>query len=133
MEITLQQAARQLLEQDHITILCHRKPDGDTTGSALALYEALSGLGKKVRIRCGDPFPEQFRFLTQAYEEPGEFQEQFIVAVDVASAPLLGSLGGRIRPAEWICASTIMVPTAATPGSCCWMAARRQRRSWFIG
>lgn len=92
MEITLQQAARQLLEQDHITILCHRKPDGDTTGSALALYEALSGLGKKVRIRCGDPFPEQFSFLTQAYEEPGEFQEQFIVAVDVASAPLLGSL-----------------------------------------
>ncbi len=92
MEITLEQAAEQLRGGNHITILCHRKPDGDTTGSALALYDALTELGKKVRIRCSDPLPELFQFLEENYREPEEFEEDFVVAVDVASVPLLGDL-----------------------------------------
>lgn len=37
----------QLLKQaDYVLILTHRRPDGDTTGSAGALCQALRKLGK---------------------------------------------------------------------------------------
>ena len=44
--ITTVQAANLLLAQDNILILCHRSPDGDTVGSAHALFYALKALGK---------------------------------------------------------------------------------------
>ena len=31
-------AAELLMQKDNITLLCHRRPDGDTGGSAFALY-----------------------------------------------------------------------------------------------
>ncbi len=37
---------------DRILVNCHRNPDPDAIGSALALYEVLSGMGKKVEIIC---------------------------------------------------------------------------------
>jgi phosphoesterase RecJ-like protein len=46
-----------------ILIICHKNPDGDTMGSALALYDHLTQLGKKVDLFCTDPFPEDFYFL----------------------------------------------------------------------
>ena len=37
-------AAELLMQKDNITLLCHRRPDGDTVGSAFALYYALKEL-----------------------------------------------------------------------------------------
>ena len=37
---------------ERILVNCHRNPDPDSIGSALALYEVLSGMGKKVEIIC---------------------------------------------------------------------------------
>ena len=56
-------AAELLMQRDNITLLCHRRPDGDTVGSAFALYYALRQLGKEVRVLCADPLPEQYRYL----------------------------------------------------------------------
>jgi phosphoesterase RecJ-like protein len=37
---------------DRIVVNCHRNPDPDSIGSALALFKVLSNMGKKVEIIC---------------------------------------------------------------------------------
>ncbi|MEG1777654.1 MAG: DHH family phosphoesterase [Angelakisella sp.] len=91
MEITTAQAAAELLAQDNITILCHRKPDGDTLGSGFALHHALTQLGKRSAVRCADTYPPNMK----QYMLPDTFtasSEDYVVAVDVADIKLLGAL-----------------------------------------
>lgn len=90
-KISLKRAAERLLENDNILILCHRYPDGDTIGSAFALCLALREAGKKANVMCGDIIPAKYSYI---YGEitPQDMRERFIVAVDVASAEMLGLL-----------------------------------------
>ena len=53
--ITPAGAADMLAQADHILILTHQYPDGDTLGSGYALCRALTALGKTVRVECADP------------------------------------------------------------------------------
>ncbi len=89
MQITIKETAKRLMENDNITILCHRSPDGDTMGSAYALYFILSSMGKTARVCCADPFVSDFVELLPV-PNFGEIDEQYVVAVDVAVAELLG-------------------------------------------
>ncbi len=89
MRINCETAAKRLLSADKIAIIAHRSPDGDTLGSAYALYYALVNLGKTAKILCSDPLPPQFSYLAASYEA-AEFEEEFVTAVDVASSELLG-------------------------------------------
>lgn len=88
--IDLHQAAELLKQQDNILILCHNYPDGDTLGSACALYRGLLCLGKKAKITCNMPLPSKFEFLFEGLPQE-DFAHDFIVAVDIASLNLLGS------------------------------------------
>ncbi len=47
----------------NVAIFCHVNPDGDTIGSALALYLALNSAGKKAYVFCDDVIPQKFDFL----------------------------------------------------------------------
>ena len=87
----LARAAELLRAADHIVILSHRSPDGDTLGSAAALYRALRKLGKTVRCECADAVPEKYGYLFAGIESP-EFDPEFVVSVDVADRKLLGTL-----------------------------------------
>lgn len=87
--ITLESAAKTLLSKDKILILTHRSPDGDTIGSGYALAMALRKLGKSVKVDCTDPFPEKYSYFTDKLEKL-EFDEEFVVSVDVADTKLLG-------------------------------------------
>lgn len=87
MILTLQQAAEQLLSYDHVLILCHRNPDGDTLGSAAALCRAYLQMGRQARILCHDEIPAKFRYLLPSMPD---FQPEHIVSVDVADPALLG-------------------------------------------
>lgn len=93
MKITIQEAARELLQHDYITILCHRRPDGDTLGSGFGLWYALCALGKAARVLCSDGLPENYAFLAPDYS-PAVFEEEYVVAADVATEELLGDLQG---------------------------------------
>ena len=87
-------AAELLMQRDNITLLCHRRPDGDTVGSAFALYYALKTLGKEVRVLCADPLPKMYEYLYPDYT-PGQVlfvPAEYVVAVDVATAGMLGGL-----------------------------------------
>lgn len=87
--ITDKQAADLLMAADNILLLAHHYPDGDTVGSNYALCLALRALGKQVRVLCGDPYPERFDYMT-ADVEMTDFAPDFVCAVDVADACLLG-------------------------------------------
>ena len=84
-------AARLLAGADHITILCHRKPDGDTLGAGFGLYFALQNLGKTARVLCADGYPALYSFLYGDYV-PEDFKESFVTAVDIAAPALMGAL-----------------------------------------
>lgn len=87
--ITIESAAKTLLSKDKILILTHRSPDGDTIGSGYALAMALRKLGKSVKVDCTDPFPEKYSYFTDKLEKL-EFDEEFVVSVDIADTKLLG-------------------------------------------
>ena len=89
MTASLQEIAAYLKQKQDILILTHQNPDGDTLGSALGLYYALRGLGKRATVLCSDPFPRKFCYLFQGYEED-EFEPDCVVSVDIASPQLLG-------------------------------------------
>ena len=89
MDITLKEAAQRLLDADHILILSHQSPDGDTLGCASALLRGLQALGKKARFLCSDPVPKKFAYLFAGTQEQ-EFSTKFVVSVDIADRHLLG-------------------------------------------
>jgi len=73
-----------LLESyDSWAILCHEKPDGDTLGSALALYSLAQRLGKTAVIGGKDAFAERYAFL------PGSSAYRKLTAEDVPHGSLL--------------------------------------------
>lgn len=95
--LSVSRAAELLMQRDNITLLCHRRPDGDTVGSAFALYYALKTLGKEVRVLCADPLPKLYDYLYPGYK-PGRIlyePVEYVVAVDVATAGMLGDLEER--------------------------------------
>ncbi len=100
--ITLEQACARLREQDDILILTHQNPDGDTLGSAFALYYALRALGKRVRVECSDEFPRKYRFMFPDYQ-PEAFEERFVVAADIADTQLFGKKLERYSGAVDLC------------------------------
>lgn len=46
-----------------ILVNCHRSPDADSVGSALAMRRALLDMGKEVAVICPDNVPEDSKFL----------------------------------------------------------------------
>lgn len=99
MKIDVKECARLLKAHDNILILTHAHPDGDTLGSGFALLRALLKLGKTARVINDDEIPAKYSYLYRGLNRLS-FQEEYIVAVDVATENLLGNLqhtySGRI-------------------------------------
>ena len=53
----------QIKKADNILLNCHKGPDPDSIGSALALYEVLNGMKKKSEIICPSSIPNDIKFL----------------------------------------------------------------------
>jgi phosphoesterase RecJ-like protein len=53
---------------EKIIVNCHRSPDSDSVGSALAMRQFLIGLNKEVTIICPSDVPEDLKFLPGAEE-----------------------------------------------------------------
>ena len=88
-KLTRAEAAGFLLSHDDFCILTHRRPDGDTMGSAAALCLGLRQLGKTAHVLENPEMTERFAFLVEGLTkaEPGE--NDTLVAVDVASPGML--------------------------------------------
>lgn len=86
--ITFERAWAALSKMDDILILTHASPDGDAVGSMFALYLALKQLGKNVRCLIKD-IPQSLKFA-EVSEGFTDFNEKYVVTVDVADKKLLG-------------------------------------------
>lgn len=80
-----------LLEAESWGIICHENPDGDTLGSALALYSFGKRLGKNVFITGRDLFPDRYSFMPfsdeyrQFTEEIQVEPDRLLISVDVST------------------------------------------------
>ena len=90
-KINVEKCAKILKGRDNILILTPAHPDGDTLGCGFGLCRALLKMGKKARVICADEIPAKYNYLYKDMEIP-EFEEDYIVAVDVATENLLGRL-----------------------------------------
>jgi bifunctional oligoribonuclease and PAP phosphatase NrnA len=75
---------RRLFDAAHrVVVIAHKDADGDTLGSALAMTEVLSSMGKEVATRVPPPVPEIYAFLpgfdTVNREESGQAPDLVVV------------------------------------------------------
>lgn len=89
--LTLKQTARYLKKHDNYIILTHASPDGDTLGSAYALYYGLNEIGKTACVLCPDVIPKKYNYFVRKTDHVKR-ENATVVAVDVADSKLLGSL-----------------------------------------
>lgn len=89
--LSLKQTARYLKKHDNYIILTHASPDGDTLGSAYALYYGLNEIGKVACVVCPDIIPKKFDFFVRPTNHISH-ENATVIAVDVADKKLLGAL-----------------------------------------
>lgn len=99
-ELSLKQTASYLKKHNNYIILTHASPDGDTLGSAYALYYALNEIGKTACVLCPDVIPSKYDYFARKTDHVF-MDNATVVAVDVADERLLGALqeefGGRVN------------------------------------
>ena len=89
-----QEAAALLRRQDHILILTHRRPDGDTTGCAAGLCRALRQLGKTAWLLKNPDMTSINAVYVDGLWAPEDFSPAFVVSVDVAARSLFFPAAG---------------------------------------
>ncbi len=98
-ELSLKATAKYLKKRDNYIILTHASPDGDTLGSAYALYYALNEIGKAACVLCPEVIPQKYDYFARITDHVKR-ENATVVAVDVADEKLLGDLkeefGGKI-------------------------------------
>ncbi len=101
-ELTLKQTARYLKKHDNYIILTHASPDGDTLGSAYALYYGLNEIGKTACVLCPDVIPNKYDFFVRSTNHVHR-ENATIVAVDIADKKLLGALADEFGDVVDLC------------------------------
>ena len=86
--VSVQETAVWLKENDNYLLITHRRPDGDTLGSAGALASGLRELGKTVYILNNPEVTPRYAFCIEDYIAPAGFNPQNIIAVDTATIDL---------------------------------------------
>lgn len=90
-ELSIAQTVRYLRRHNNYIILTHASPDGDTLGSAYALYYGLKETGKTACVICPDVIPKKYGYFARRTDHISR-EEATVIAVDVADKRLLGSL-----------------------------------------
>lgn len=88
-KIDVCQAAALLKQAGPILILTHRRPDGDTVGSAAALCRALRKTGKEAFVFANEDITPRLGFLLEGLTAPEGYAYAYVVAVDIADTTLL--------------------------------------------
>ena len=89
MELTRIDCADWLLARDRFVILTHRKPDGDTIGSAAGLCRGLRALGKTAHILEKPEVTPLFAPLVDGLTKAAPEEGDLLIAVDVAADNML--------------------------------------------
>ena len=140
--LTVSQTAEFLQTVDHVLILTHVRPDGDTVGCAAALCAGLRALGKTAYLL---PNPELTRNTApyfRPYEAPEGFVPDTVISTDIATVGLFPEnakpYAGRVDLAidhhpsfEHFGRTNIVRPEAAACGELIYdILAAPSRRRW---
>ena len=87
--MTKLEAAQFLREQDNFVILTHRRPDGDTTGSAVGLCLGLRALGKRAWVLRNRQLTPKLSPFVEGLLVDACPAEATVISVDIASLGLL--------------------------------------------
>ncbi len=87
--IDVARAAQRLLEANTVMILTHRRPDGDTIGSAAALCRALRKAGKQAWVYPNEDITPRLGFLLEGLTAGEDQPFDCLTAVDIADTTLL--------------------------------------------
>jgi len=83
-----------------VTVVSHIRPDGDTIGSVLALFNSLKLSGKQVEIVCADSdLPLKLDFLEgfSKYKSKIDYKDSLVITLDCADLSRTGfDLEGRV-------------------------------------
>lgn len=85
----LQDCAAWLNAHDRYLLITHRRPDGDTLGSAAALCHALRRLGKTAHLYVNTEVTETYLPFVESYFAPAGYEAETFVSVDVADTRML--------------------------------------------
>lgn len=86
--MTLRETAGFLKAKDNFIILTHRRPDGDTVGSAAALCLALRDIGKTAYMSFNDGITPRLESFAEGLFAPEGYACDTVVAVDIADEKL---------------------------------------------
>ena len=89
--LNLKKCAKFLKKHNNYIILTHASPDGDTLGSAYALYYGLNEIGKRASVICPDIIPQKYDYFARSTDHIKR-EDATVIAVDVADKALLGDL-----------------------------------------
>lgn len=87
-KLSLSETAAFLLTHDNYLLLSHRRPDGDTVGSCVALCLALRQLGKQAALYDNPQFTPKFAPYLEGLVAKEVPEQAVLVTVDVASEGL---------------------------------------------
>ena len=87
--MTRSETARFLQAGDNYAIVTHRRPDGDTLGSAVTLCRGLRQLGKQAWVLENPEVTEKYAPLLCGLTKPQVEDGDVVVCVDVASPGML--------------------------------------------
>ena len=87
--MTMRDTAEFLLTHDNYCILTHRRPDGDTLGSAAALCRILRRQGKTAHILRNPEMTARFAWLHEGLTVEAPAEDAIFISVDVASPGML--------------------------------------------
>ncbi len=129
--LTRQQTADFLSQNDNYVILTHRRPDGDTLGSAALLCRGLRQLGKTAHILANPEITEKYAHLHQGLTADSVQDGDILIAVDTASSGMLpeafGTYADRIAlridhhaTADSFTEAELVMPDAAACGEIIW-------------
>ena len=91
--MTRNECAAWLHLHDDFCILTHRRPDGDTLGSAAALCRGLRQAGKNAHVLENPEITERYAFLLKGLTKPEAGEQDTVLCVDVASPNMLQKNG----------------------------------------
>lgn len=85
IQMNIHETALWCKERDNFLIITHRRPDGDTLGSAAGLVSGLIDAGKTAFILFNPETTARYLPYVEKHWAPDGFQPAHIIAVDIAS------------------------------------------------
>lgn len=89
LNLTRNEAAAWLSRHDRFVIITHRRPDGDTAGSAAVLCRGLRKLGKTAHILANPELTEKYASLHVGLTKAAPEKTDTLICVDVAAPNML--------------------------------------------